>query len=139
MQRSVSQEALENARLEMEALRRDFVAEAGRLGRPPTRCGFENRLYTFRTEYRQAFLTAGEFARLRRREMPEQRAEFLLDPWNTAYWLRHKCSDDGSRRIVFLYSFGPNRRRDSTDWEHRGDDLRVMIFEPGAGRNPPVR
>lgn len=122
-------QAVETATLELDALRRDFLQYARRAARLPVRCGFENRLYTFRRDYRADYLSRGAFAALRKRGLPQQRREFFLDPWNTPYWLRHKCSDDGSHRIVYLYSFGPNRRRDSTDWERGGDDLRMTIRE----------
>jgi len=29
--------------------------------------------------------------------------------------------------MTYLYSFGPNRRRDSTKWELGGDDIAVFI------------
>ena len=62
------------------------------------------------------------------------RAGYLLDPWNSPYWIRHKCPQGGGRRrAVFVYSFGPNRRRDSTAWEIRGDDLGVTIVPVGSG------
>jgi hypothetical protein len=32
-----------------------------------------------------------------------------------------------TRRIIFLYSAGPNRRRDTTPWEIRGDDIGTVI------------
>jgi len=32
------------------------------------------------------------------------------------------------RRIIFLYSAGPNRRCDSTPWEIRGDDIGTVIL-----------
>ena len=32
---------------------------------------------------------------------------------------------------IILYSFGPNRRRDSVSFEIRGDDIGVPIFESG--------
>ena len=67
----------------------------------------------------------GVFARLKVQGLPEVRADFFIDPWNSPYWIRHKCKD--KRRRVFVYSFGPNRRRDSTAWEILGDDIGAMI------------
>jgi len=52
-------------------------------------------------------------------------AQFLVDPWGVAYWLRLTPQKDGSLQLA-VYSMGPNRRRD-----HRlgsaaaGDDLIV--------------
>ena len=43
---------------------------------------------------------------------PEARRDrygYFLDPWNNPYWIRY---EHGSGRAV-IYSFGPNRRRDT--------------------------
>jgi len=104
------------ARLEIEALARDFNGP-----KLHTRCGVHKRLYTFVREYQQPYLLEGEFARLLLTHGDDARADYLLDPWNSAYWIRHKC-DDG-REAKFVYSFGPNRRRDSSEWEIAGQDI----------------
>jgi hypothetical protein len=137
-QRSASPENVKLARVEIEALQRDFLARNRNSGGwSPSRCGIHKRLYTYVRKYRGTFLHRGEFAALESRGMPGERAEFFLDPWNSPYWLRDKCS--GSRRIVFVYSFGSNRRRDSSHWEIRGDDVGVVLLRgtrrpPGGGR-----
>ena len=77
----------------------------------------------------RAFLAEGEFVRLAGQGMPPERAEFLLDPWNSPYWLRDHCNDDG--RVVFIYSFGPNRLRDSNDRRIRDDDVGVVLMDGG--------
>lgn len=105
-------------RIEVDALRRDF--EAGLLR---THCGLHKRLYTFVEEYGERGLLTGEFAALGTREVPKQRAEFFLDPWNSPYWIRHVCESAATPQVVFLYSFGPNRRRDSTERAIGGDDI----------------
>jgi len=110
------------ARLELEALQRDF--ESGNVDRW---CGTHKRLYTFARQYDEDYLFAGEFAALARRGLPEQRAAYLIDPWNNAYWLRDNCSDEAREGITLIYSAGPNRKRDSTKWEIRGDDIAVVI------------
>lgn len=46
---------------------------------------------------------AGEQERLRR--------QYSVDPWGTAYWLLMERRDAGER-VLAVYSFGPNRRRD---------------------------
>ena len=114
------------ARGELEALKRDFLS-----GKVRTRCNRHKRLYTFKEDYNQDYLVAGEFAGLVDQGLPEDRALFLLDPWNSPYWLRDRCKSDGSRRVVFVYSFGPNRRRESTRYEILGDDIGAVIYDGG--------
>lgn len=57
-----------------------------------------------------------------------ERRRYFLDPWNNPYWVSY---DRESKRLV-VYSFGPNRRRD-TDIKKRnkaqGDDV-MAIFSP---------
>jgi hypothetical protein len=50
------------------------------------------------------------------------RQKYGIDPWGSPYWLEMERGRDG-RRLVAIYSFGPNRRRDSGD--DRADDIRV--------------
>jgi len=118
---AVDPERLAAARLEIIALQKDFSS-----GQLHTRCGIHKRLYTFVKEYQQAYLLEGEYSRLLASSGNAARAEYLLDPWNSAYWIRHKCRN--GREATFIYSFGPNRRRDSSDWEigdeaAGGDDI----------------
>ena len=115
--------AAEMARAEIEALVRDFAGP-----KLHTRCGIHKRLYTFMRDYGQTHLLYGEFAKLLRDDGEYTRANYLLDPWNSPYWLRHKCS--GDRVAMFVYSFGPNRQRDSSEWEILGDDV-GMALESG--------
>jgi hypothetical protein len=42
------------------------------------------------------------------------RRQFGLDPWGMSYWLNSETLQDGSRKLT-IYSFGPNRRRDSAE------------------------
>jgi hypothetical protein len=118
-------ERLAMARQEIEALQNDFTS-----GRVHTRCGIHKRLYTFVIEYQQAYLLKGEFSQLLESSGNDVRAEYLLDPWNSAYWIRHKCRN--GREAKFVYSFGPDRKRDSNDWEignadAGGDDIGVYM------------
>ena len=122
---AVDPERLAIARQEIDALRKDFTS-----GRVHTRCGIHKRLYTFVIEYQQSYLLKGEYSRLLQSSGNAARGEYLLDPWNSAYWIRHKCRS--GREVMFVYSFGPNRRRDSTDWEigdkaAGGDDIGVHL------------
>jgi len=107
---------------ELETLRSDFI----RFG-ITSRCGVHKRLYTFAFQYGAPDLFSGQFAQLTEQGLPEQRAAFLLDPWNYAYWVRDNCSTRKHPRTTYLYSFGPNRRRDSTKWAIGGDDIAVFL------------
>jgi hypothetical protein len=119
---------LERARVELAALREDIAAAQTR-----TRCGIHKRIFTMVEAYQMDHLFDGEFASLQASGLPEDRAHFFMDPWNSPYWVHHGCSEDRRRRAIFVYSFGPDRRRDSTDWEILGDDLGAWISRP---RNP---
>ena len=125
MQRDELPLNLINTTQELEALRIDFK----RFGRRH-RCGVHKRLYTYVDQYLAPQLLAGKFAQLTQQGLPEQRAAFLLDPWNTAYWVRDNCATSAYARTTYLYSFGPNRRRDSTKWEVGGDDVAIFVREP---------
>ncbi len=113
---------VEVAKAELEALARD-VASA----RTETRCGLHRRLYTYVQRHGPGGLRSGRFAAL---PSDGERAEFFLDPWSSPYWLAHVCSDDRRRRAIYVYSFGPNRLRDSDDWEIRPDDLAAWVIRP---------
>jgi hypothetical protein len=114
--RPSDQHAAELAQAEIDALVDDFAGP-----KLHTRCGIHKRLYTFMRDYGQTHLLYGEFAKLLRDNGEYTRANYLLDPWNSPYWLRYKCS--GGRVASFVYSFGPNRQRDSSEWEILGDDI----------------
>ena len=123
------------ARSEVEALKNDF-ANAAKGGEEVTKCNLHKRVYTFVSKNPSAQrLARGSFAIRIARGMPEARAEFFLDPWNSPYWVRDRCDDDG-RRVILIYSFGPNRSRDSSHWEIRGDDIGEYVLrrpEPADG------
>ena len=106
------------ARLEIDALKRDLVGSD-----LSKRCGLHKRLYTYAQEYGDARFSAGEFSRLREKGIPAERSHYLLDPWNLPYWIHVVCRRDPRDHAVFVYSFGPNRRRDSSVQEIRVDDI----------------
>ncbi len=122
MQRDEHPATLEMAQAEVAAIKRDFES-----GRAYSRCSLHKRLYSFVMKYEQFGLQSGEFASLVSQGMPEERAEFLLDPWNSPYWIRHRCDRKTGVRSFFIYSFGPNRRRESTETEILGDDIGAHI------------
>ena len=120
----------ELAGVESEALRNDIQTLGKAKGKPTiTKCGLHKRLYTLVTKKKYARrLVEGSFAALVERGLPEARAEFFLDPWNSPYWVRDRCDKGKGRRVVFVYSFGPNRSRDSSRWEILGDDIGAYVF-----------
>ncbi len=122
LQRSGDPGNVRAAQMELEALKRDFLS-----GKVNYRCGGHDRLHSFVERYDQTHLYEGEFAGLTSQGLPPERAEFMLDPWNYAYWLRDSCRSRRRGRTTYLYSFGPNRRRDSTRWEIGGDDIAVVV------------
>ncbi|MCP3956768.1 MAG: hypothetical protein GY719_02830 [bacterium] len=130
--RGGSEEILETASGELEALKRDF-----RSGKVKTRCNRHKRLYAFKEKYDQDYLLEGAFASLAAQGLPEERAEFFLDPWNSPYWIRDRCDSDAERRVVFVYSFGPNRRRESSRWEILGDDVGSIIYDGKSVKRLP--
>lgn len=107
---------------ELRALKEDFEN-----GRGASDCNLHKRLYTFVVEYEQDGLFEGSYSALQAQGLPEARARFFIDPWNSPYWLRDRCDDDSDERITFIYSFGPNRRRDSTRYEILDDDIGAYI------------
>ena len=107
---------------EIRALRRDFERLA-RDGKLP--CGKHERVNWMAKLSRSDTLKKGRFFSLSENGLPDERAEFFIDPWATAYWVRTTCNDQ--RDKIFLYSFGPNRRRDSNRWKRRGDDIGVIF------------
>jgi hypothetical protein len=101
-------------------------------GRLTTGCGLHKRLYGYVRKYRRTHLQRGQFAALVEQGLPEERAAYFLDPWNNPYWIRHRCEDvegAGRRMSVFVYSFGPNRRRDSTPFTLDGDDIGSYVLQ----------
>jgi len=88
-------------------------------------CGKHERLNAMAKRSKGTRLTKGRFRSLTRSGLPEERAEFFIDPWSTAYWVRTSCND--RRDKVFIYSFGPNRGRDSSKWKLGGDDIGVIF------------
>lgn len=120
--KSHSETSLRAAEIEIQALKADFQHERVR-----TRCGVHKRLYTFRVEYGQSYLSEGTFAGLEDGGLDDKRVRFFLDPWSMPYWVRHRCAN--GREVIFVYSFGPNRRRDSTQWQILHDDIGVYISD----------
>ncbi|MGB8223477.1 MAG: hypothetical protein WCF10_12910, partial [Polyangiales bacterium] len=109
-------------------LKQDFLAIEEETGNLPSVCGVQDRIYNFASDYDLEYLNRGSFASLVQRGLPAERASFFIDPWDTAYWVNDRCDAETGERVVFVYSMGPNRRRDSTKWRIRGDDIGVYVI-----------
>ncbi len=125
---SGSVEKLAQARLEVAALAADLETIAESEGeRYATECNRHKRLYSYELKYRKPLLYKGSFAAFLDQGVPEERTKYFIDPWNSPYWIRDRCAESGSGRVVFVYSFGPNRKRDSTRVEILGDDVGASV------------
>jgi hypothetical protein len=117
------------ARTELAQLARDV--EAGIQPKLDTRRSIHKRVYTAaRDGYLQ--IERGHFLESQASRVdPQQRGRadrkgYFLDPWNNPYWI---YSSRGSGRVI-VYSFGPNRQRDSEMTPkliEGGDDVVVMV------------
>lgn len=110
----------EAARQELEALlvqlRLDSIAD--------------HRLYRKRSVHKRLYTAVQDryFSAPAETDADDLRQAYYLDPWNNAYWI---CYRRGQYAI--LYSFGPNRRRDSqmkTPLVVEGDDILVYWTPP---------
>lgn len=121
------------AAAELEALRQDFVAmRSAQGGKFLTECNLQARLHSLDSDgFLLPRLKEGAFARLASTDSA-RRAQYLLDPWNMPYWISDQC--DPAARYIMLFSFGPNRRRESTDWAVGGDDVATYAFHLGEPR-----
>ncbi len=123
------------AQAEVDALGKDFLAESQPdRSKYVTRCNLHKRVYTYVEKYRQSFLAQGRFSELTGQGLAEERAQYFLDPWNAPYWIRDNCDDHRRFRSIFVYSFGPNHRRDSSENELRADDVGFYIKSPRTRR-----
>jgi hypothetical protein len=86
------------------------------------------RIYTFVKKYKIDSIHHENFWNLTKQGLAEQRAQFFIDPWNTPYWIQQICDLECKKRKIFIYSFGPNRRRDSVLGEISGDDFGVQVY-----------
>jgi hypothetical protein len=124
-------ELVEIAEKELSALGKDYREALRKTKKQISACKLHNRIFNHVKKYGVKNTYNGNFWNLTQYGLPEERAEFFIDPWNTAYWIRHECDPKKNRVQIILYSFGPNRRRDSIPFEIRGDDIGVTILESG--------
>ena len=126
--RGVDPEMARMATVETQALRADIIDLYKRnKQRSVTVCGLHMRLNSYAKRIRTDHLRKASFHALTASGLPEERANFFIDPWNSPYWIRHYCSEDKSVVSVFIYSFGPNRKRDSSRTDLAGDDIGSFI------------
>ncbi len=126
---------LAEAQREVDALAADcralYDAEEGALVRMRS---LHKRLYTYVGKYDDKgadALDEGTFSKPVEVGLPQERADYYLDPWNSPYWIGKDTTKDKRYALLMVYSFGPNRRRDSGDWSIGGDDVGVIFAERG--------
>jgi hypothetical protein len=50
------------------------------------------------------------------------RRNYFIDPWGQPYWLQYYGGESPEETTLAIYSFGPNRRRDSAEQDFSGPD-----------------
>lgn len=132
-QRVADSSLIETARLETEALRRDYL-DLLRAGGPEVleKCGLHKRIFSYVKKYERHEFQEGAFARLSGRVQSTERGRLFLDPWNSPYWIRRTCGEDRSDWRVMIYSFGPNRMRDSDPDRLQADDIGALVHSRGS-------
>ena len=127
--RSADEDLMIMAETEVIAITRDYIRlYQNNQDKFVISCRLHKRVYTYVEAYGTSDLKGGEFVGLQSQGLPAERAEFFIDPWNAPYWIRLTCDyAPGTEKIksihVQVYSFGPNRRRESTDDGFRDDDI----------------
>jgi hypothetical protein len=116
------EERVARAEAEVGALVDDWFTHTETEGRP-SKCGAHIRVFTWVRKHDLQTFREGEFAGL---NMDDARRRFFLDPWNNPYWIRHVCKRKKKKKYtkrIFVYSFGPDSRRNSTKKKLQGDDV----------------
>jgi len=124
-------ELVEVTRKELSALVKDYREALRDTKKRITVCNLHTRVFNHVQKYGIKNTYNGNFRNLTKYGLPDKRAQFFIDPWNTAYWIQHACDPQKKRVQIILSSFGPNRRWDSIAFELRGDDIGVPIYESG--------
>jgi hypothetical protein len=122
-------EVLEACRKELKALEYDFEWKARQDGHLPFKKTFHLRFYDAVNRFELDWMKERQFAALTEQGMSQIRADFFIDPWNMSYWLIFKRDKVTGRTRSVIYSFGPNRKRDSNDWTIKGDDIGVILMD----------
>jgi uncharacterized membrane protein len=122
---------LDNCHTELEAIKKDLVWGATQLGRSFIKKYPNIRIYTMVKKNDFDWMFQRQYADLSNQGLPQDRADFFIDPWNMAYWLMFRFDKVTGRQRIVVYSFGPNRKRDSDDWAIKGDDVGIIILDTG--------
>lgn len=126
------EEGIARTRAELELLAADI--EDGATPKLLGKSSIHKRVFTA-TRDGYYTLGAGRFATSATSDDKEQgRRKYFLDPWNNPYWVLVEKDED---RVV-VYSFGPNRRRDTEVKRRdkpRGDDV-MIVQKLGTSTNP---
>lgn len=123
--------ATDAERLALAADETRALAEDFQVRRLRSRCGVHKRIYTFVEQYGARRMDRGSYVAL-----PDpggvhaERRAYFLDPWNQPYWIRDDCDALTQRRVTFVYSFGPDRRRNSRAAGIGGDDVGSYVRPP---------
>lgn len=124
LQRDDNPNIAKSAMTELKALATDFESKNLKY-----KCGLHKRVYSVFKQRRLSKLLNGKFSNLQKQGLPKNRANFFLDPWGYQYWIRDYCASKkkGTKRYKLIYSFGPNRRRESIADKPLGDDLGIYV------------
>ncbi len=119
IQQSLHPGNLAAARAELNAIKTD-------LGLVLPFCNMHMRVYNYANQFDTHELKVGSYRALQLQGLPEERAEYFIDPWGMSYRFKGDCF--GDNEYFYIYSFGPNRMRDSYYAELEGDDIGVYLF-----------
>lgn len=122
-QRAFHSGNLTAARVELNALKEDLGVDVVQ-----SRCEVHMRLFNYFEKTGNFNLRLGKYSSLQLQGLPKERADYFIDPWNMSYWMSGDCSVGNAGGFFYLYSFGPNRVRDSFSSEIRGDDIGVYLI-----------
>ena len=135
------EEQVEHARSELEVLRQDLAAPDAFRSKWRKKSRVHKRMFTavqskyFRSGSFSGFLDgASTPAEPKATDPRRDRKGYFLDPWNNPYWIHYQRRD----QVILVYSFGPNRRRDSRLRKGskveldsvRGDDIAIALPIP---------
>jgi hypothetical protein len=123
--RAADPRAIAAAEREVRALAEDLLLGARAAGHAPTGCGLHTRMASLARERAGRGLRWSRFSSSAGDSSARERTAHFLDPWSSSYWVRDYCA--GGARSVFVYSFGPNRRRDSGESALAGDDIGAYL------------
>jgi hypothetical protein len=143
-QTATGQATVKAAEREIAALVDDLLMLTAQRGFDvPTPCGYHGRLHTLVQTGFLSEMHEATFSALKKDGLPEVRAEFFIDPWNTSYWIWHDSCDEDEHTIYNLQPWaqspsrldrpGPRRRRHRRDNSGRpsatGDSFQAIVAE----------